>query len=100
MIFFYLIESHFVSGMSVYEQIASRTRARRHRKDQKLNEQVESVEEDEQEDDDEDDDRSSVVFQVSVKREKERLDKKTNFNALIFSIHHNIQIYHRFIIEI
>jgi len=51
------------ASMSVYEQIASRTRARRHRKDQKLNEQVESVGEDEQEDDDDEDDRSSVVFQ-------------------------------------
>ena len=57
-------------GMSVYEQIASRTRARRHRKDQKLNEQVEGVGEDEEDDDDEDDDRSSVVLQVSAKRMK------------------------------
>ena len=48
--------------MSVYEQIASRTRARRHRKtgnDTKLDEQVEGVKTDD------DDDRSSVVLQVS-----------------------------------
>jgi len=52
------------ASMSVYEQIASRTRARRQRKtvnDNKLDEQAEDVE-DEDEDDD-DDDRSSVVLQ-------------------------------------
>jgi len=49
-------------GMSVYEQIASRTRPRRHRKavnDIKLDEQVEEIKTD-------DDDRSSVVLQVRL----------------------------------
>jgi len=52
--------------MSVYEQIASRTRARRNRKtvnDNKLDEQVEEVIDD---NDDDDDDRSSVVLQVRL----------------------------------
>lgn len=49
-------------GMSVYEQIASRTRARRQRKDQ--------IEDDDDEDDDEEDDRSSVVLQVSEKKHR------------------------------
>ncbi|UJR31689.1 hypothetical protein I4U23_019170 [Adineta vaga] len=47
------------ASMSVYEQIASRTRARRHRKtvnDAKLDEQVEEIRTDD------DDDRSSVVL--------------------------------------
>jgi len=49
-------------GMSVYEQIASRSRPRRHRKavnDIKLDEQVEEIKTD-------DDDRSSVVLQVRL----------------------------------
>lgn len=52
------------ASMSVYEQIASRTRSRRHRKtvnDNKLDEQAEEIEDD---DEDDDDDRSSVVLQV------------------------------------
>ncbi|CAF1076065.1 unnamed protein product [Adineta ricciae] len=50
------------ASMSVYEQIASRTRARRHRKtvnDTKLDEQIEGVKTDD------DDDRSSVVLQYT-----------------------------------
>ncbi len=50
------------ASMSVYEQIASRTRPRRHRKsvnDTKLDEQVEEIKTD-------DDDRSSVVLQVRL----------------------------------
>lgn len=52
--------------MSVYEQIASRTRSKRNRKpadDNKLDEQVEEYKDD---DDDDDDDRSSVVHQVRI----------------------------------
>ena len=52
-----------VLGMSVYEQIASRTRYKRHRKailDNLLGEQVEG------DGDDDDDDRSSVILQVSL----------------------------------
>jgi len=48
--------------MSVYEQIASQARPRRHRKavnDIKLDEQVEEIKTD-------DDDRSSVVLQVRL----------------------------------
>ena len=54
--------------MSVYEQIASRTRTKRHRKvlnDQKLDEQVEESKDGDNDDEDDDDDRSSVVLQVS-----------------------------------
>ncbi len=53
-------------GMSVYEQIASRTRPKRNRKSVngiKLDEQGEDDDDDEDEDE-EDDDRSSVVLQV------------------------------------
>ncbi len=67
MIFFFYL------GMSVYEQIASRTRSKRHRKtlnDNKLDEQVEEVKDDDNDDDndddDDDDDRSSVVLQVRL----------------------------------
>jgi len=52
-------------GMSVYEQIASKTRNRRQKKtinDNKLDEQVEEEEEDEEDDDD--DDRTSMNHQV------------------------------------
>ncbi|CAF1084818.1 unnamed protein product [Rotaria sp. Silwood1] len=52
------------ASMSVYEQIASRTRSKRHRKtvnDNLLDEQVEEVKDDGGDDDD--DDRSSVVLQ-------------------------------------
>jgi len=56
--------------MSVYEQIASRTRSKRHRKtvnDNKLDEQVEEVKDDNNDDDDDDDDdQSSVVLQVRL----------------------------------
>lgn len=51
-------------GMSVYEQIASRTRSKRHRKpvkDIQLEEQVEEIKDN---DDDDDDGRSSVVLPV------------------------------------
>jgi phosphopantothenoylcysteine synthetase/decarboxylase len=60
------------ASMSVYEQIASRTRSKRHRKtvnDNKLDEQVEEVKDDDNDDDDDDDDdddRSSVVLQVRL----------------------------------
>jgi len=53
-------------GMSVYEQIASKTRNRRQKKtinDNKLDEQVEELEEEDEEDDD-DDDRTSMNHQV------------------------------------
>jgi hypothetical protein len=53
-------------GMSVYEQIPSKTRNRRQRKtinDNKLDEQAEEVEEEDDEDDD-DDDRTSMNHQV------------------------------------
>jgi len=52
------------ASMSVYEQIASRTRAKRNRKsanDDKLDEQVEGMDDDN--DDDDDDGQSSVVLQ-------------------------------------
>jgi len=52
------------ASMSVYEQIASRTRSKRHRKsvnDDKLDEQVEEMDDDN--DDDDDDGQSSVVIQ-------------------------------------
>jgi phosphopantothenoylcysteine synthetase/decarboxylase len=58
------------ASMSVYEQIASRTRSKRQRKivnDNKLDEQVEgdnNNNDDDDEDEDDDDDRSSVVLQV------------------------------------
>jgi hypothetical protein len=59
-----MISFFYYLGMSVYEQIASRTRSRRHRKtvnDNILDEQAEEIEDD---DEDDDDDRSSVVLQV------------------------------------
>ena len=55
-------------GMSVYEKISSRTRAKRNRrsiKDSKLDEQIED-DNDDDDDDDDDDDRSSVVLQVRL----------------------------------
>jgi hypothetical protein len=57
--------------MSVYEQIALRTRTRRHRKvvhDHKLDEQGEEIRDDNRGDnnDNDDDDRSSIVRQVSL----------------------------------
>ncbi|CAF0714651.1 unnamed protein product [Adineta steineri] len=70
------------ASMSVYEQIASRTRARRHRKtanDTKLDEKVEEVKSDD------DDDRSSVVLQY------------TSQHPNISSIHHrnlNVSLCH------
>ena len=69
------------SGMSVYEQIASRTRARRHRKmlnDDKLDEQVESV----GPDDDDDDDRASVVLQVRARCSQRWLRSKLSLLVL------------------
>jgi hypothetical protein len=59
--------------MSVYEQIASRTRSRRHRKtvnDIKLDEQAEEIE------DDDDDDRSSIALQVRFN--KNRFSRKSS----------------------
>ncbi len=58
----------FVKGMSVYDQIASKTRHRRQRKtidDNKLDEQTE-----EEEDDDDDDDRTSINHQVRFSEKK------------------------------
>lgn len=55
------------ASMSVYEQIASRTRARRQRKtlhDLKLDEQIEGDNDDDDDDVDDDDDRSSGIVQV------------------------------------
>ena len=60
------------ASMSVYEQIASRTRSKRQRKiinDNKLDEQVEggnNDDDDDEDEDDDDDDRSSVVLQVRL----------------------------------
>jgi len=57
----------FVKGMSVYDQIASKTRHRRQRKtidDNKLDEQTEEEEEDD------DDDRTSMNHQVRFSEKK------------------------------
>ncbi len=54
-------------GMSVYEQIASKTRNRRQKKtinDNKLDEQVEELQEEEDEEDEDNDDRTSMNHQV------------------------------------
>ncbi len=53
--------------MSVYEQIASKTRNRRQKKtinDNKLDEQVEELQEEEDEEDEDNDDRTSMNHQV------------------------------------
>ena len=80
-------------GMSVYEQIASRTRARRHRKilnDDKLDEQVESVRP--VDDDDDDDDRASVILQV-------RFGAHDDLSSLCLRLRtrHSIQLSRRYI---
>lgn len=82
-------------GMSVYEQIASRTRARRHRKtvnDPKLDEQGEEIRSDD-DDNDDDDGQSSVVFQVGASRHC--VTKPGRFSLQYTSPHPNVSSIHR-----
>ena len=74
--------------MSVYEQIASRTRTKRHRKafnEQKLDEQVEEIKDGDQDDEDDDEDRSSVVLQVSDEIRSRLISENLGLNDFVFS---------------
>lgn len=74
--------------MSVYEQIASRTRTKRHRKafnEQKLDEQLEEIKDGEQDDEDDDDDRSSVVLQVSDESRSRLISESLGLTGFVVS---------------